>query len=80
LWDGGGNWRMGEYIFALGVGLLGTAVGAYLGTHEKASVRVGGFLLMMASLPCFFIWLYMSSPLGPPPGGDSTATEMEGTK
>jgi hypothetical protein len=71
---------MGEYIFALSVGLLGTAVGAYLSTHGKVTVRVGGFLLMMASLPCFFIWLYMSSPLGPPTGEDSTTTEMERTK
>jgi hypothetical protein len=71
---------MGEYIFALGVGLLGTFAGAYLSAHEKAAVRVGGLLLMMASLPCFFIWLYMSSPLGPPTVGDGTATEMERTK
>ena len=28
----------------------------------------------------FFIWLYMSSPLGPPTGEDSTTTEMERTK
>jgi hypothetical protein len=71
---------MGEYIFAFGVGLLGTIVGAYLSTHEKVAVRVGGFLLMMASLPCFFIWVYVSSPLGSPTERDDTATEMEKTK
>jgi len=51
-------------IYETGLVVLGTGTGFILATYGKGIVRKIGTILMLGSLPCFLIWIYVGSPGG----------------